>query len=144
MNRLDGKIRDRNGSLCQLSFGAGEIRWDPATGVLDVEALERLDAVVHLAGENIASGRWTAGKIRRIRESRIQGTHVLAQSLARIFDPPKVLISISATGYYSDRGEETLDEEGEAGTGYGAGRPRDHRRVVCPPLSKPLVWSPNR
>jgi uncharacterized protein len=98
--------------------GPGEIRWDPVSGTLDTQALEGVDAVVHLAGENISSGRWTAEKKRRIRESRIQGTRVLAQSISRLFDPPKVLVSISATGYYGNRGDEVLDEEGDAGKGF--------------------------
>jgi uncharacterized protein (TIGR01777 family) len=97
---------------------ADEVRWDSVAGLLDAEHLERLDAVVHLAGENIAAGRWTAEKKRRIRESRIQGTRFLAQSLARLFDPPKILVSVSAIGYYGDRGDEKVDEESEAGEGF--------------------------
>ena len=61
---------------------ANEVKWDPRAGTLDKSALEGLEAVVHLAGESIASGRWTAEKRRRIRQSRIQGTGLLAQSLA--------------------------------------------------------------
>ena len=95
-----------------------EISWDPASGTLDVQAIEGLDAVVHLAGENIASGRWTARKKRRIWDSRIQGTQLLARSLSSLFDPPKVLVSISAIGYYGDRGEEQLAEGSEPGTGF--------------------------
>ena len=98
--------------------GANEISWDPASGTLDVRALEGLDAVVHLAGESIASGRWTAGKKRRIRDSRIQGTQLLARSLSSLFDPPRVFVSVSAIGYYGDRGEEQLAEESEAGRGF--------------------------
>jgi uncharacterized protein len=97
---------------------ADEVRWDPAAGVLDAEPLEGLDAVVHLAGENISGGRWTAEKKRRIRESRIQGTRFLSQSLSRLFDPPKVLVSVSAVGYYGDHGEEILDEESNKGSGF--------------------------
>jgi hypothetical protein len=97
---------------------ADEVQWNPVTQTLDTEALEGVDAVVHLAGENIATGRWTAGKKRRIRESRIQGTRFLAQSLARLFDPPKLFISVSAIGYYGNRGEEQLDEESDPGTGF--------------------------
>ena len=97
---------------------ADEVQWNPVTQTLDMEALEGVDAVVHLAGENIATGRWTAGKKRRIRESRIQGTRFLAQSLARLFDPPKLFISVSAIGYYGNRGEEQLDEESDPGTGF--------------------------
>ncbi len=110
----------------------GEIRWDPFSGILDMEALEGLDAVVHLAGENIASGRWTAEKLRRIRESRILGTRNLAQSLARLFDPPKVLVSISAIGYYGDRGEEKLDETSDAGKGFLASLCTDWEAATSP------------
>ncbi len=97
---------------------ANEVRWDPCAGILDKSFLEGLDAVVHLAGESIASGRWTSEKRRRIRQSRILGTGLLAQSLATLSDPPKVLISASAIGYYGDRGEEQLDEEGGPGKGF--------------------------
>ena len=99
-------------------LGADEIYWNPAGGILDPKDLEGLDAVVHLAGESIASGRWTKEKKRRIRESRLQGTQLLAQSLSRLFDPPKVLVSVSAVGYYGDRGDEPLDEESKPGTGF--------------------------
>ena len=98
--------------------GSDEIRWDPASGIPDKTSIEGLDAVVHLAGENIAAGRWTSEQKRRIRDSRIQGTHLLAQSLAYLFDPPKVLISVSAVGYYGDRGEQRLDESSAPGSGF--------------------------
>jgi uncharacterized protein (TIGR01777 family) len=120
-----------------------EIRWDPAAGVTDTEALEGLDAVVHLAGESIASGRWTAEKKRRIRESRIQGTRILAQSLARLFDPPKVLVSVSAIGYYGDRGEEKLDEASEAGSGFLAALCSDWEAATGPAVIRGIrVVSP--
>lgn len=95
-----------------------EVQWDPTTGTLDPEALEGVESVVHLAGENLASGRWTSAKKRRIRESRVEGTRLLSQALARLFDPPKVMISVSAVGYYGDRGDELLDERSEAGSGF--------------------------
>lgn len=98
--------------------GDNEIRWDPSTGTLDKVSMEGLDAVVHLAGENIAAGRWTQERRHRIRESRIQGTRLLAQSLSHLFDPPKVLVSVSAVGYYGDRGEELLVEDSPAGSGF--------------------------
>ena len=97
---------------------AGEVRWDPGRGVLDAPELEGLEAVVHLAGENISTGRWTADKKRRIRESRVRGTRLLSESLARLFDPPKVLVSVSAVGYYGDRGDEPLDEDIDPGSGF--------------------------
>jgi uncharacterized protein len=98
--------------------GPGEIRWNPLSGQLDKSALEGVDAVVHLAGENIASGRWTAAKKHRIRESRIRGTLFLARSLSQLFEPPKVLVSVSAIGYYGNRGEEELNEDSSPGKGF--------------------------
>jgi uncharacterized protein len=98
--------------------GIDEIIWDPIAGTLNPQAFEGMDAVVHLAGENIAAGRWTVERKRRIRESRIKGTQLLAQSLARLFDPPKVMVSVSAIGYYGSRGDERLDEESDAGIGF--------------------------
>jgi uncharacterized protein len=114
----------------------GEIVWDPYTQTLDTEALEGLDAVVHLAGENIADGRWTATKKLRIRESRIQGTRFLAQSLASLFDPPKVLVSVSAIGYYGDRGEELLDEESDPGKGFLADVCREWEAAAAPAVMR--------
>ena len=96
----------------------GDIRWDPAAGVLDGNAMEGLDGVVHLAGENIASGRWTAEKKRRIQESRVNGTRLLAETLAALERPPRVLVSASAIGFYGDRGGEELAEGSPAGVGF--------------------------
>ena len=97
---------------------AKEICWDPSAGKINTAALEGIDAVVHLAGKSIAGGRWTPQKKRRIRESRIKGTSLLAESLARLSKPPKVLICASAIGYYGDRGQEILTEESRSGTGF--------------------------
>ncbi|HNR30910.1 MAG TPA: TIGR01777 family oxidoreductase [Candidatus Hydrogenedentes bacterium] len=91
-------------------FAETTAQWDPARGNIDVDGIEGLDAVVHLAGENIASGRWTAERKARIRESRVGGTRLLCEALAKTKQPPPVLISASAIGYYGDRGEELLDE----------------------------------
>lgn len=97
---------------------AGEIFWDTASGRIEASKLEGLDAVVHLAGENIAAGRWTARQKARIRDSRVEGTRLVAETLAVLERPPRVLISASAIGYYGDRGEEELDEGSDAGTGF--------------------------
>lgn len=97
--------------------GEAAIRWDPEAGAMETTGLPRLDAVVHLAGENIA-GRWTAGKKTRIRNSRVEGTRLLSESLARLPEPPNVLVCASATGYYGDRGEELLREESAPGSGF--------------------------
>jgi uncharacterized protein len=98
--------------------GAAEIHWDPASGVKDSGGLEGLDAVVHLAGENIAGGRWTTERKARIRSSRVIGTRTLCETLARLSQPPKVLVSASAIGYYGDRGAEPLWENSAFGTGF--------------------------
>jgi uncharacterized protein (TIGR01777 family) len=98
--------------------GVAEIHWDPAAGVQDLRSLEGMDAVVHLAGENIASGRWTAARKARIRDSRVTGTSTLCETLTRLAQPPKVLVSASAIGYYGDRGAEPLWENSAFGTGF--------------------------
>ncbi len=97
---------------------ASDIRWDPDAGVIETGALEGFDGVVHLAGENIATGRWTAEKKRRIKESRVRGTSLLAATLAGLERPPRVLVSASAIGFYGDRGEEDLTEGSAAGSGF--------------------------
>lgn len=98
--------------------GAGTARWDPASGEIDSAALGRIDAVVHLAGENVAGGRWTAARKRTIADSRGPATLALCRHLAALPQPPAVLISASATGLYGDRGDELLDDSSPAGTGF--------------------------
>ena len=93
---------------------AGEISWDPAGGRLEPGHLEGVDAVIHLAGENIGA-RWTDARKERIRASRLQGTRLLSQALARARKRPAVLISASAIGIYGNRGEEILNETSPAG-----------------------------
>jgi uncharacterized protein (TIGR01777 family) len=93
----------------------GEIEWHPDQGTLDAASLEGLDAVVHLAGESIASSRWSEDKKRAIRDSRVKGTALLSESLARLTHPPSVFVSASAIGYYGNRGDEVLTEESAPG-----------------------------
>ena len=95
-----------------------EPSWDPATGALAEGALDGADAVVHLAGENIAAGRWTAARKARIRDSRVAGTRRLAEALAALPQPPETLVAASAIGYYGDRGAEALDESSAPGDGF--------------------------
>lgn len=96
----------------------GDIFWNPAENKIDAAALEGKSAVVHLAGEGIASGRWTAAKKARIRDSRVVGTRLLCETLAKLKNPPKVLVSASAIGYYGDRADEELIETSTPGTGF--------------------------
>ena len=91
--------------------GKDEARWDPEAGKIDAAALEGVDAVVHLAGENIAEGRWTEARKTRLRTSRIGPTRLLAETVARLKRKPRVLVSASAIGYYGDRGEAWLTEK---------------------------------
>ncbi len=74
------------------------IQWDPDSGRLDPADLEGADAVVHLGGESIASGRWTAQRRQRIRDSRVISTRLLARSIAGLERPPKVFACASARG----------------------------------------------
>lgn len=105
-------VRDRD----QVRPGA--FFWDPTRNQLDSAALTDLDAVVHLAGDNIAVGRWTQARKRALRESRVVGTKLLANAIAGCAKPPGVFVSASAIGFYGDRGSEWLDEESSPGTGF--------------------------
>ena len=98
--------------------GPGHIYWNPVSGEIDREGLEGLDAFVHLAGENVAGGRWTRARKEAIRGSRVDGTSRIAETLASLTRPPESLIAASAIGYYGDRGEEELDESSAPGTGF--------------------------
>jgi uncharacterized protein (TIGR01777 family) len=97
---------------------ADDIRWDPAAGTVDRAALSGCDAVIHLAGENIASHRWTAVQKQKILSSRVESTKTLAAALVAMNPRPKVWIGASAIGYYGDRGDEQLDEASPPGEGF--------------------------
>jgi hypothetical protein len=97
--------------------GESAVYWNPAGQVMDATTLEGFDAVVHLAGEPV-TGRWTAAKKRAIRESRVRGTRLLCEALARLSHRPRVLVAASASGYYGDRGGEVLREESNAGSSF--------------------------
>jgi len=96
----------------------GEARWNPAEGFIEQDKLDGIDAAVHLAGESIADGRWTTAKKARILNSRVKGTHLLAETLAKLDHKPSVLLSASAVGFYGNRGAASLDESSSAGSGF--------------------------
>ncbi|OGH60924.1 MAG: TIGR01777 family protein [Candidatus Lindowbacteria bacterium RIFCSPLOWO2_12_FULL_62_27] len=98
--------------------GHAEVRWDPAAGKIDEGGIEGVDAVVHLAGENVGARRWTATQKNKIRSSRVNGTRTLCEAIQRLKKPPASLLSASAVGIYGDRGEETLTEASPAGAGF--------------------------
>jgi len=105
---------------CEPDYSRGELHWDPVACRVDSGRMENVGAVVHLAGENLAGGKWTPEKKKRIRESRVEGTRLLSESIAGLENPPEVFISASATGYYGDRGDEWLDEKSPPGRGFVA------------------------
>lgn len=117
-------LRDKGHEVRRLTRSGGSsgdaVRWDPSAGTIDAAGLEGVDAVVHLAGENIV-GRWTAAKKARIRNSRVEGTRLLAGALIGLQRPPNVMVSASATGYYGDRGNELLTEESAPGSSFLSG-----------------------
>lgn len=94
------------------------VAWDPVAGTIDATALESLDGVVHLAGAGIGDKRWTTARRAEILDSRIQGTGLLAQTLAQLAHPPGVFVSGSAIGFYGDRGDEELTEASAHGSGF--------------------------
>ncbi len=104
----------------QAPADPGTILWEPGDSnpFADLEQLEGFDAVVHLAGANLAAHRWTAEYKRSILESRTLTTSALALTLARLQRPPKVLLSASATGFYGSRGDEVLTEDAAPGSGF--------------------------
>lgn len=99
---------------------ADEVQWNPETGFADSEIakLEGIDAVVHLAGDNVGAENWSAEKKRKIRDSRVKGTRVLVDALAKLKKKPATFVSASASGYYGPRGDEILTEESPKGEGF--------------------------
>jgi len=104
--------------MVRSQAGGGALHWDPDRGAIDAGGLEGVGAVVHLAGEGIGARRWNEAQKARITESRTRGTSLLAETLAKLDRPPKILVSASAIGYYGDRGDEVLTESSRAGSGF--------------------------
>ena len=98
--------------------GEDDIEWDPASAHVNTSQLDGLDAVVHLAGDNVAAGRWNAPKKARIRDSRVNGTRFLCETLAKLERPPKVLVCASAIGYYGSQGDAWLREGSATGSDF--------------------------
>src|SRR5947208_6779646 len=104
--------------LVRRAPGADSARWNPDDGSLDHGALQGIDAVVHLAGESSASGRWKRARKALILNSRVRGTALLARSVSALRDKPKIFLSASAVGFYGDRGDALLDETSAGGRGF--------------------------
>jgi uncharacterized protein (TIGR01777 family) len=111
---------------------ADEVRWDPAAGRVDAAALAGIEAAVNLSGENLAEGRWTEERKHRLRVSRLGPTRVLAETLAGLRPKPKVLVSVSAIGYYGDRGDAWLTEAEPPGDDFLARLTADWEKAAEP------------
>jgi len=102
--------------------------WDPTGGWIREGAFDGCDAVVHLAGASIGNGRWTAGRKKKLRESRIEATRLLVDRIAAMPVHPRVFVAASAVGYYGDRGDEQLNEQSPKGGGFLADLVEDWER----------------
>lgn len=114
--RLRGEGHDVLRLVRRPARARDEVQWDPADGTIDESALVGVGAVVHLAGENIGK-RWSAERRRRIRESRVLGTGLVARTVAAL-EPPPALLCASAVGYYGQQGDERLTEDASRGEGF--------------------------
>jgi len=125
-----------------VAQGEDAIFWRPDRGEIDRSGLTGLDAVVHLAAENIASGRWTAARRKALCDSRVKGTRLLSEAIAGAANGPRILLSASAIGYYGDRGDETLDESCAPGSGFLADVCREWEAAARPAQEAGLrvVW----
>ncbi len=122
----------RGGAQGFRAPGTAAVHWDPERGEIDAKELEGHDAAVHLAGESIAEGRWDDEKKRRILESRVKGTRLIAETLAGLNEKPKALVSASAVGFYGDRGDELLREESASGTDFLSEVCREWEKATLP------------
>ena len=114
----------------------GTVAWDPAAGVIAPAGLEAFDAVIHLAGEDIAAGRWTSRRKQRIRDSRIRGTRLLSETLAGLAHKPRVLISASGVGFYGHHEpDDPVDEASPRGRGFLADLARDWEQAAAPAVA---------
>jgi uncharacterized protein (TIGR01777 family) len=117
-------VRDGSGvgsDTTAESRGVRSVGWNIDKEIINDAEIAAHDAVIHLAGEPVAEGRWTEEKKRRIRDSRVRGTRLIAEAIARVEPRPRVFISASATGFYGDRGDEILDEASASGADFLAG-----------------------
>lgn len=107
--------RSRTGPQPDGTVGVG---WNPQLMQVDQAGLDGVEAVVHLAGAGLADHRWTDAYKQEIRDSRVLGTEAIAGALAQLKNPPTVLVSASAVGYYGQTGSEVIDEDAPAGNDY--------------------------
>ncbi len=120
---LKDKLRSQGNEVVTFvrsnaSSQSGMFLWNPEAGTIDTAGFSGVNAVINLAGESIAAKRWTAEQKIKIRDSRVKGTTLLAQTIAKLESRPEVLVSASAIGFYGDRGDEVLTENSAPGKGF--------------------------
>ena len=130
--RASGHTVRRLVRLRSAGADGDDIPWDPARGQIDLARLDGCDGVVHLAGENIAARRWSDAQKRRLRDSRVAATTLLASALKGLRRPPRVLVQASAIGGYGDRGDEVLTETSPFGHGFLPDLCRDWESASAP------------
>jgi len=134
-------LRERGHQVARLvrrqqDVTPGDALWKPSTGRLDPAQLEGADAVIHLSGENIGTGRWSRAKKRAIRESRLVSTQLLAGTMAEMNAPPATWLCASAIGYYGNQANAVLDEDTGPGEGFLAVLCRDWETATRPASDK--------
>jgi hypothetical protein len=135
---LEPHLRSEGHEVVRIVRGRaepGEIVWNPEEGTIDADTLRGVDAVVHLAGAGVGDHRWSASYKRTILSSRVNGTTTLSEALARLPQPPAVMVSASAVGYYGSRGDELLTEESGPGAGFLADVCRQWESATTPAAS---------
>jgi uncharacterized protein (TIGR01777 family) len=119
---LVAELRRRGDHVTRLvrrpATGAGEASWDPGAGTVEAEKLECHDGVVHLAGVGIGDRKWSDDQKKAVLDSRVQGTGLLARTLAALQQPPTVLVSGSAVGYYGYQSAQVVTEADRKGEGF--------------------------
>ncbi len=127
-------VLERDGAqitrLVRATPKMGEIEWHPNQDEVSADILAGFDVIINLAGENIAGGRWTDEQKRKIRDSRVNGTHLLSEAISQMAVKPQAFICASATGVYGDRDDEVLDEQSESGGGFLAGVCREWEKAT--------------
>ncbi|MGI4830155.1 MAG: TIGR01777 family oxidoreductase [Janthinobacterium lividum] len=118
--------------LVRNGEASGTVHWDPAGKALNPDLVSGFDIVIHLAGEPVATGLWTAAKRRKIYDSRVDGTRKLAEALAAAKCPPRMFLSASGINYYGDRGDTILDETQPLGQGFLAEVCRNWEAAAAP------------
>ena len=137
---LGKRLKDYEVLRVSRDRAAADVYWNPAKGEIEAEKLEGVDSIIHLAGYGIAEKRWTPEVKQQIRQSRIDGTRLIVETLKKLHSQPSTFLSASAIGYYGDRGDEELDESASPGNSFLANICKDWEaealraegiRVVC-------------